>query len=199
MPKKEIDYSASVFYRIVCRDLAITDCYIGHTTNFIKRKHQHKLNCKNESRRDSSYRIYQFIRANGGWDNWDMVMIEQRACENFLEASKVERSFIEEYKATLNSYIPALTKEEYDEYQKKYRGEWYKDNTAHIKDYYQRNKERYKQHQKEQYAKNIDKIKLSRKETIYCDCCKKSITKMNRLKHYNAKIHIENSKNNIDI
>ena len=47
MPKKIIDYSKTIIYKIVCNDLNITDLYIGHTTNFIKRKATHKSNCNN--------------------------------------------------------------------------------------------------------------------------------------------------------
>ena len=47
MPKTEIDYANTVIYKITCIDKAITDVYVGHTTNFVQRKHQHKQNCKN--------------------------------------------------------------------------------------------------------------------------------------------------------
>ena len=45
MPKTEIDYSKSVIYKIVCDDLNVKDCYVGSTTNFIKRKRHHKEAC----------------------------------------------------------------------------------------------------------------------------------------------------------
>ena len=34
-----------VMYKIVCNDLNINDCYVGHTTNFNNRKSDHKYNC----------------------------------------------------------------------------------------------------------------------------------------------------------
>ena len=42
MPQKEVDYSKTVIYKIVCNDPLITDCYVGRTTNFTKRKLQHE-------------------------------------------------------------------------------------------------------------------------------------------------------------
>ena len=108
MPLKPIDYSKTIFYRIVCNDLNIKDCYIGQTTNFIKRKQQHKRYSNNENLTYSNLKVYQFIRENGGWDNWTMVMIEQISCENFNEACKLERKFLEEYNATLNNNIPSI-------------------------------------------------------------------------------------------
>ena len=38
MPKINCEYSKTVIYKIVCNDINITDCYIGHTTAFSKRK-----------------------------------------------------------------------------------------------------------------------------------------------------------------
>ena len=34
MPRKEIDYSKTVIYKIVCNDLNVKDVYVGHTTDF---------------------------------------------------------------------------------------------------------------------------------------------------------------------
>ena len=49
--------------------------------------------------------MYQFIRDNGGWDNFDMISIETRTCENALEAQMIERQYIEYFKPTLNISI----------------------------------------------------------------------------------------------
>jgi predicted GIY-YIG superfamily endonuclease len=49
MPIKIIDYTKTIFYKIVCNDLNIKECYIGHTTNFRKRKNHHKTVCNNEN------------------------------------------------------------------------------------------------------------------------------------------------------
>ena len=42
MPRVPIDYSQTHFYKIVCRNTDIKDCYVGHTTDFTKRKNRHK-------------------------------------------------------------------------------------------------------------------------------------------------------------
>ena len=39
------DYNKTIIYRIVCKDATITDCYIGHTTNIVKRRQEHKNIC----------------------------------------------------------------------------------------------------------------------------------------------------------
>ena len=50
--------------------------------------------------------VYEFIRKNGGWDNWDMILIETIKCENNLEARKKEREHLEQLGATLNKERP---------------------------------------------------------------------------------------------
>ena len=47
MPKVEIDYSNTIIYKISCKDIAIKEVYVGHTTNFVQRKHTHKQSCIN--------------------------------------------------------------------------------------------------------------------------------------------------------
>ena len=48
MPKIPIDYSKTIIYKIVCNDLSIKECYVGHTINMTKRKCCHKSTCNNE-------------------------------------------------------------------------------------------------------------------------------------------------------
>jgi hypothetical protein len=193
MPKKEMNYSNTYFYRIVCKDLNIKDCYVGHTTNFKNRKSQHKQSCINENSKEYNYNVYQFIRNNGGWENWDMIIIEQINCENFNEACKIERKYLEEYKANLNKIVPIRTQEENEQYFKK----WCDKNIDKIKDnrkdYYINNSDKIKQCQKKYYEEHKEKIKENNKSMVYCDCCKKEIGKNNSLKHFKTKNHINNS------
>ena len=67
------DYAKTVIYQIECKDPTITKTYAGHSTNLIKRRQKHKEICnKHNSKGHNSY-VYQFIRENGGWDNWQVV------------------------------------------------------------------------------------------------------------------------------
>ena len=45
MTKKEIDYTKTIFYIIFSNNENINESYIGHTTQFTKRKSQHKNIC----------------------------------------------------------------------------------------------------------------------------------------------------------
>ncbi len=115
MPRTNIDYSKTTIYKLCCKDLDIKEIYIGHTTDMRKRKCCHKSHCNNEKNKDYNLNVYQFIRANGGWDNWDMIEVERYNAIDGYDATKRERYYIEELNATLNKIIPTRTDKEYRE------------------------------------------------------------------------------------
>ena len=110
MPKDLIDYSNTIIYKIYCKDYNIHEIYVGHTTNYIKRKYQHKMSCNNLN---NKVKIYDIIRANGGWDNWEMVEIAKYNCKDSTEARIKEQHHYELLKASLNSVPPFIDKEQY--------------------------------------------------------------------------------------
>ena len=110
MPKDDIDYSNTIIYKIFCIDKTITDVYIGHTTNFTQRKSQHKISCGNS---DNKLKIYNIIRQNGGWNNWNMVEISKYNCKDKTEARIKELFHYEELNSTLNSCPPWVDKSKY--------------------------------------------------------------------------------------
>ena len=106
MPVDVIDYSNTVFYKIYCKDPAVKDLYVGHTTNFVQRKYHHKRTCIKENDANHHLKVYKFIREHGGWDNWKMDIIAFQDCYDHYEARKVEQHYYETLKATLNSIEP---------------------------------------------------------------------------------------------
>ena len=98
-----MDSSNTHFCKIVCKDLQIGKCYVGPTTNFTKRKNTHKNNCNNMSNKNSNAYLYQFMRENGGFNNFEMVLLETLDCNSRLEALRKERQYIEELNATLTT------------------------------------------------------------------------------------------------
>ena len=112
--KLTIDYSNTRFYKIVCNDTSITDCYVGHTTTDLRNRiSQHKHCCNKENNTHYNYLVYRFIRDNGGFDNFNIILIETRYLHNQLEAKQEERKHIEELNASLNCSIPSRTDKEY--------------------------------------------------------------------------------------
>ena len=102
MPKVVIDYSNTIIYKITCKDPLITDVYVGHTTNFIQRKHTHKLTCNNQKSPIYNLKLYNIIRANGNWSNWDMSIIKTYNCKDLIEAIEKETIHILLLDPTLN-------------------------------------------------------------------------------------------------
>ena len=191
------NYSKTVLYKIVCKDINIIDIYIGHTTNFNKRKIKHKSRCNNEKNKSYNLKVYQFIRNNGGFENWKIIIIEDYPCENKLEAKTRERYWIEELKPLLNSNIPGRTQEErYNdnkeiiaEYQKEYREINKEILCKQKKEYYEINKQLIAEQKKEYRKQNKEIIAKKKKENITCECgC--IITKSNISAHKKTQKHL---------
>jgi hypothetical protein len=213
MPKMNMDYSKCVIYRIVCKDLNITECYVGHTTNLIQRKYRHSITYTNPNTKDYNYKINQYIRENGGWSNFELIEIEKYPCSDINEATKRERYWKEFYNANLNSNIPSRTKKEWNEDNadklKKYHKEYYNENADKIlekakqyqienkekinerkKEYIDKNANKIKKYQKKWYIENADKILEKQSEKIICECgCE--ITRGNLNCHLKTKKHQE--------
>jgi len=184
MPRTPINYQNTIIYKIVCNDLNIKDLYVGHTTDFRRRKNGHK------SRSSSSeIKIYKTIRNNGGWDNWSMIEIEKFPCNDSNEASARERYWYEALQAKLNMVYPQRTKKEHyeantekiKEYReinkekiRKKKKEYYETNKEKIdeknKEYREKNKEKIDEKAKEYYDNNKDKIKAKKNVLIECEC-----------------------------
>ena len=101
-PKTEIDYSTTIIYKITCKDPDIKDVYVGHTTNFVKRRQAHKQGCVN----NHACKLYAIIRKHGGWKNWIMEIVHFFTCNNQYEARTKEQEYFVLLNATLNSIEP---------------------------------------------------------------------------------------------
>lgn len=183
MPKKAIDYSKCVIYKIVCNDLDVKDLYVGHTTDFRRRKNRHKHSCYNEALPAYTFKVYEMIRANGGWDNWSMIEVEKYACSDSNEAISRERHWYEALQANLNSDYPGrTTKERYDKNREIINEK--------KKTHYQLNRERILLEQKAYVEKNKEVVSERRKEKIKCECAY-VYTKSNRARHLKSKVHCD--------
>jgi len=106
MPKTEIDYSNTIIYKITCKDANVKDVYVGHTTNFVQRKHAHKQSCINDKAANHKCKLYEVIRNNVGWENWQMEIINFFYCHDHYEARQKEQEYFISLHATLNSIEP---------------------------------------------------------------------------------------------
>lgn len=158
------NYANTVIYKICCKNTDITDIYVGHTTNIKRRIILHKDRCNNPKDKYYHLKVYEFIRNNGGFDNWDIIVLEEYPCNSFSDAIKREREYYETLKATLNMIYPQRTNKEYKECKKQYN--------------------------KEYRIENSEKINEKKREKVICECgCE--IRKGDLKKHQKTKKHIQ--------
>ncbi len=159
-------------YKLCCIDPEIKEIYVGSTKNLRVRKSDHKRSCNNENKKEYNFNVYQFIRANGGFTNWDIIQLEQVEFNTKYELHARERYYIETLKSSLNKQIPTRTKDEWNEdnkeeikeYQKEYRDENKEYQREYQKEYREENKEQTKEYQKKYKEKNKEKLKEYKKK-----------------------------------
>jgi len=179
MPKVSINYSNTIIYKLVhFYDLNDENIYVGHTTNIVQRKYKHKSSCGNPNDKEYNLKVYKFIRENGGWDQWNMILIEKYPCNIVNEAIARERYWKKELNATLNTVEPGRTVKEWcednKEYLKEHKKKYYQNNIEYFKnqkkEYHENNREKMNQKHKEWYENNKEEINEKRKEKITCEC-----------------------------
>jgi hypothetical protein len=152
MPKLPINYSNTIIYKLVHKeDYDNANIYIGSTTDFIRRKNNHKNCCNNEKRKEYNDRKYQYIRDNDGWGEWNMLEVEKYNCNDKREAEAREEYWRCHFNSQLNSIRAYITEEERKEQMKKL---------------YEANKEKRLIYQKQYYNNNKEKITQSLTERI---------------------------------
>jgi len=202
MPRIPTDYSKALIYKIVCKDIKIKECYYGSTTNFKARKWQHKNCCNNINSKDYNQFKYQFIRENGGWNNWEMILVKYYTCNNKLELEREERMCMENDENRLNDYLPSRTSDEKKQYEKKYREENREVLNEKAKIYYEENpeyKKKYYEENKEVLIEQAKKYCEDNKAKLYkiCDCkCGRKYQYRSKSRHFKTNIHQKYIKNN---
>ena len=166
MPRVPINHNNENFYKLVCKDKDITECYVGHTTRFNVRKQQHKPACVNPSDYYYNSTIYRFIRDNGGWGNWDMILIERCKCESSLDARKKEKEYLDQFKATPISSRAIKEWSQLDE------------------TYYEQNKNKVREYQRSKKEQILE----YRRRRIICACGSK-ITRGGKVQHEQSITH----------
>jgi hypothetical protein len=172
-----------IFYKFVCENPEIKSCYVGHTTNFNRRKTEHKSCCNNNNCTNYKLKVYQIIRENGGWDNWKMVEVNRRICLDKIDAYKKEQQYIEELQTNMNMINAYSNKEEY---RKKYVLKNKETLSEQSKKYYLNNKEHRKDYHKNYKLKNAEKLT----QKFDCECGGK-YTYANKSEHLKTLNHLK--------
>ena len=187
--------------------------YIGSTSDFTRRKYGHKTSCNNPKSREHNLKKYQYIRENGGWDEWIMIVIENYPCNDKLELFKREDEIMCEMKSKLNDKRANRNKKKYYEDNKEHIAEYHKEwcevnkeqRAEKAKEYQEVNKEKLTEYHKEYREANKEKIKEWRednkehiskynkkyrelnKEKIQCDICGCEIGRDSLARHRKTK------------
>ena len=159
-----------------------TEFYIGSTKNMKKRKYDHKSHCNNVNDPKYHYKVYEYIRSNGGYSSWSYEILEHiRNSINVVELRNVERKYIEQLKPSLNIEIPNRTRKEY-------KKQYWENNKEQLKEYgkhyRQDNKEQLNEYCKQHYQNNKERLK----EKFNCPCGGKYTT-AGKLTHFKTRKH----------
>ena len=169
-------------YKIVCKDPTITEFYIGSTKDLNTRGH--KTKCNNPKNNSYNTPLYQFIRSNGGWDNWEMIVLEETPNYDKQNRFILEQSYKDKLKPQLNS-INAFG------YDIKRRDEGFKIYYEKNKQIILESKKKYHENNKEEILKKKQKIyqlnkeKLSQK--INCPICNEYMNRSSLSRHKKRK------------
>jgi len=139
--------------------------YIGSTKDFYNRKLHHKSDCNNPNSKNHNFKLYQYIRENGEWDNFEMLEIGVVEYETDEEFRIEEQKWIDDLGATLNNYRSYTSKED-------------------MKDHLRR-------HRKQHYKKLTVKEKKYKNEKIKCECGS-LVNRGSIARHRKSKKHIKN-------
>ena len=170
MPINKVDYNTNntVIYKIQCLDGSCDFVYFGSTTNFSTRKSQHKHACNNEKCKQYNIKLYETIRDNGGWNNFDMCLVEVYPCKNKQELVIREQFYIDSNRHDMNMCRAHRTKEQHKEelkeYNKIYNQEHQAEHNKYFKKYNAERKEKMKEYNKKYRLDNKEILKEKKKE-----------------------------------
>ena len=133
--------------------------YIGSTSNFSRRRYAHKRNSKSDENRVTyTFKLYQKIRENGGWDNCIMEIIDTIECDDKNDVRQKEQEWIDNVQSNLNSIVSYanMSKQEMDI-------RYYNENIEKFKKYRMDNKDKISSSRKEHYYSNHErKLEIAR-------------------------------------
>ena len=170
------------FYKIVningdCDNL----CYVGSTANWSRRLNCHKNNCSNEDGKAYNYKVYQTIRANGGWCEFKMIEIGRAEQLTHRQACAIEETYRIALKADLNSNRCFATSETRKEDRKQYNID---------------NAEQIKEQHKQYNIDNAEKIREQQKQYRIDNaqqCKQYDIDNVEKRKEQKKQYHIDNA------
>ena len=155
------------FYKLRHATDATKECYVGSTNNFPRRKISHKSDCNNSNSDKHNIKVYRYIRANDGYDNWMFDILEQTLSMSKRDKYIREGELKNQHNATLNDQEPgalfSIGRTEYNRrWNRKYKNEHKEETSQYNKQYSSVNRERIRENTKQRQS-----------EVHVCDKCGK--------------------------
>tara|TARA_R110000822_G_scaffold46394_1_gene123420 strand:+ start:3934 stop:4425 length:492 start_codon:yes stop_codon:yes gene_type:complete len=158
-------------YKIKC--LTSDDFYIGSTCNFKRRTYEHRTRFKCNVRNQND-KLYDFMRINGGLDNFTFEILFTFDNINKKDLKIKENKLITDLKPSLNAIKSFNTKEEYNQHSRNSSNNYRKAHPEKVKKY------------QEEY----------RNKKVICDCGK-TYTLSHKIRHLKSTYHSKHSKINL--
>jgi hypothetical protein len=153
-----------IMYKIQPKNPNLIFSYIGHTSEFSRRYEAHKRNTTNiKDLKHYHLKVYQTIRDNGGWNEWEIIEIEKYICSTKLEARIREQELMISHNTNLNTCKAFITEDE----RKKKKQEITKKYKAEHVELIKEQQQQYKQEHKEVIKEQMRKYRQEHKEEIY--------------------------------
>lgn len=145
----------NTIYMIYCKDENVKDIYIGSTKNLTNRITTHKKICTKEQHRNYKTYLYQFIRDNGGFENFSFKILNQIEYIDDIISRKQEQCYIDCYKPTLNTTNAYINPEEVKKRERE-----------RIKKYFEEHREEIKQMQKNYNKEHKEEVAVYKKKIL---------------------------------
>lgn len=169
-----VNYENGIIYKLCCKDPSIKEIYIGSTCSFKARKQGHKNDCNDDKRVQYNYYVYKFIRSNGGFNNFDMVVVENYKATDKKDLHTRERYWLETLQANLNKYNPTVSIEETKERAKEYSTDYRKTHKEDLREkaiiYQTNNREEILAKKKIYGEENKERVKERVSKPYTCIC-----------------------------
>ena len=188
-----VNYANGKIYRIVCNTTGLQ--YIGSTTRPLsERLNEHKNDYRRFQNNEHNYvTSFEILKNN----NYEIVLIENVACNNKEELHRQERYYIEKM-TCINKVVPQRTKKEYTEDHKekfeKYHQDYYRNNIDTLNIYHSQyrlqNREIIREKNRKFYQNNPEKYKEYRQKNTFTCICGLCIQTASKSRHLKSKKHL---------
>jgi len=181
-----VKYDAGYIYGIYHQDNLK---YIGSTIDFKSRMWTHKTSCYNVKSKKRNLQIYQYIRSNGKWEDFEFKIIDVYYSITKKLLNRIEGEYIRYFglENLLNQAIAGRTDSEYRD-----------DNQVELKKYYQVNKKKICNRVNDYRLKNKAKIKARISKPWTCSICNKTVNTGSKSRHLKTTKHLKKA-NEINI